>query len=201
MKIFTFWLFLVLLTQTLVSDAPAATQERLELEIIKFSCRQLPKAVEPKDMRDKDTDPVNDDRALRGKSGQSNDVDTTYISNNEIEAKKYDKQRRDYEGNKLRPQDYEYKLEIKNQSNKKIVNLKWAYVFTDPVTQKQLVSHSFDNKVDIKPDTQKKIVVYSDLSLPQVVNAQAQASKSTPWIESVIVERVQYSDGAVWERR
>jgi hypothetical protein len=195
MKIFALWLFLVLLAPT----APAATQERLEVEIIKFSCRQLPKAVEPKEMRDRDADPINDERALRGKSGLSNDVDTTHVSTTDLEAKKYDKERRDYSA-RQRPQDHEYKLEVKNSGAKKIVNLKWAYVFTDPVTQKQLVRHGFESKVGMKPGTQKKIVVCTDSSLPKVVNAQAQSSKGTPWMESVVIERVQYSDGTVWER-
>jgi hypothetical protein len=175
MKIFTFWLFVALLTQIASSDASAATQE---IEIIKFSCRQLPKAIEPKEIQDRDMDTINDG-SLRGKSGLSNDLDTTHKSTTDLEAKKYDKERRNYEGGKVRSQDYEYKLEVKNRSTKKIVNLKWAYVFTDPVTQKQLIRHSFDNKVNIKPDTQKTIVVYTDLSLPKVVNVQAQTSKGT----------------------
>ncbi|HEU4387935.1 MAG TPA: hypothetical protein VFV34_09080 [Blastocatellia bacterium] len=101
-----------------------------------------------------------------------------------------------------RPSDkaYEYKVWVRNTTAKTVATLKWTYIFTDPVSRAELARRSFESKVKIGPGKQKEIVEYSDSSPPLVVSAQAKPNKkASGWEEVVMIERVQFEDGSVWE--
>src|ERR1043165_4382560 len=85
MKRLTFWLFFMVILQAASWGASTAAQERLTVEIVKFSCRQLPPDVTPKNMPDKDVDAVTSQRYRNNQNIPSSEVDM-----GKIEAEKYE---------------------------------------------------------------------------------------------------------------
>ena len=73
-------------------------------------------------------------------------------------------------------------------------------MFKDAATGNELVRHSFESKVKMRPDKQKEVVLYADSGPPMVVNAGAIKKSGRAWDEEVIIEAVEYSDGSRWAR-
>ena len=95
---------------------------------------------------------------------------------------------------------YEYRIRIKNTSAKTITSLTWTYIFSDPVTGQELLRRSFESNVKIDRGKKKQVSVSTHGSPPNVVNANAKDNK-TLWKEAVIIEKIEYADGAVWKRK
>jgi hypothetical protein len=190
MKTFARLLCTVLITHFLLSHTSYAMQDKSPLDVLKFKWRKL-----------SETDPL-----ARKPSQHSVDaqIDEQYRKNqpdwsqvNQLELEKLKAGPRESSALK---KGYEYEVEVRNGSSKEVTSVIWAYVFTDPVTEKELVRHSFNSKANIKPGKQKKLVVQTDESEPKVINAQADRKKGGAWKEAAIIEKVEYSDGSKWER-
>jgi hypothetical protein len=171
---------------------PSALQDQPEVKILKSSWRKIPGAIPSKDTRDADIDArINEE--YRDKQPNWKELDKLEIDKPHQELTRSAPR-------EAREKAYEYKIEIKNGSSKEVVGLKWTYVFTDPISRRELVRHSFESKMRIGPGKEKTLSAYTDASPPIVVNAQAQTDKGSAWDEAIIVESVQYSDGAIWKR-
>lgn len=186
MKMLALLLFAVTVTNPCQPQATPPAQNQPEFKIIKFNWRKLPRAVESKSRYSTD--------ALLDEEYRKTSPDWSKVD--ELERQKLSQTL----GPEASPKDYEYKLEVNNSASKEVVRLIWVYVFTDPITRKELVRHRFDTKTSIRPGKAKKITIYTNLSPPKVVNAQAQVKTGQAWVEAVIVEKVQYSDGSIWVR-
>lgn len=190
MKTFARLLCTALITQFLLSHTSFSMQDKPQLDVLKFKWRKLFQ-----------TDPL-----ARKPSQHSVDtqIDEQYRKNqpdwsqvNQLELEKLKAGPRESQALK---KGYEYEVEVRNGSSREVISVTWTYVFTDPVTEKELVRHSFHSKTTIKSGKEKKLVVQTDESEPKVINAQADRKKGGAWKEAVIVEKVEYSDGSKWER-
>ena len=97
---------------------------------------------------------------------------------------------------------YEYKLRVRNTGSQTVAAVHWVYVFTDPVTHKELLKHSFESKAEIRPGKEKELTIYSNSSPPKLINAKAASDKKArPWDEAVVIESIQFSDGTARPRK
>jgi hypothetical protein len=94
-------------------------------------------------------------------------------------------------------QSYTYSAEIRNRGQNEIKALKWAYVFSDPVTHEELKRLGTFGDVTIRPAEKKSITFRTPMSPPRVVNANS-PNAASPFEERVIIECLLYADGTVW---
>jgi hypothetical protein len=99
------------------------------------------------------------------------------------------------------PRDgYRYKVTLRNDGAKTTTSIDWDYLFIDPATQQVMGRHQFTSDETIKPGKNKEISVLY-LSTPiKTVNAKTASEKSASMIEQVVIMRVQFSDGSVWQK-
>lgn len=103
--------------------------------------------------------------------------------------------------NAERPRDgYRYKVRVRNGGAKAIKLVDWDYVFLDPETQQEVGRQLFTSEEKVKPGGEKDLDVFT-LSPPvRTVSAQGKRKDVPAFIESVVLTRVVYTDGSVWER-
>jgi hypothetical protein len=97
---------------------------------------------------------------------------------------------------------YAYRAKIQNASKKVIEVLFWEYQFIDPSNAGAVVRHQFLCGVNIKPDKEKELQAFSLSGPSDVVSALSLGNKSgIRFQERVVINRVEYSDGTIWQRR
>jgi hypothetical protein len=95
---------------------------------------------------------------------------------------------------------YLYEVHVRNITDQTIKRLQWAYVFTDVLTQKEIVRHAFYDRTKIPPGHEKKLAAFTRGSPPSVINVKELSKNGNkPWGESVVIDRVEFADGTIWE--
>lgn len=99
------------------------------------------------------------------------------------------------------PRDgYRYKVSLRNDGAKTTTSIDWDYLFIDPTTQQVMGRHQFTSDETIKPGKNKEISVLYLSSPIKTINAKSASDKSASMIEQVLIMRIQFSDGSVWQR-
>lgn len=94
-----------------------------------------------------------------------------------------------------------YHLKVKNNGTKTIKAVSWDYVFIDPDTQKELARHHFHSAAKIKPAQSKSIAEATPSAPTKIVTVRGLNSKDRhPFEERIVIKRLEYTDGSVWER-
>ncbi len=99
------------------------------------------------------------------------------------------------------PRDgYRYKVTLRNDGQKTIKSIDWDYLFLDPVTQQEVSHHQFTSDDTIKPGKSKEISVLYLNPPVKIVNVRKPGNKGESlYKEQVLLARIQYSDGSVWQ--
>jgi hypothetical protein len=93
-----------------------------------------------------------------------------------------------------------YRASMKNLSPKAIKEIDWDYVFVDAVTGDELDRRQFTSVQNIGPGKQKELVFTLPTPPTRRISVQALDKKERAGIEErVVVVRVTYADGSVWE--
>lgn len=93
-----------------------------------------------------------------------------------------------------------YRASMKNLSSKAIKEIDWDYVFLDAVTGDELDRRQFTSVQNIGPGKQKELVFTLPTPPTRRISVQALDKKERVGIdERVVVVRVTYMDGSVWE--
>ena len=94
-----------------------------------------------------------------------------------------------------------YETRIRNGDTKQIEIVFWEYQFIDQ-SNAVVARHQFLCGVKIKPAKEKDLSVFSLLRPSDVVNAASASNKSPTGLhEKALLNRVEYSDGSIWQRR
>jgi hypothetical protein len=94
---------------------------------------------------------------------------------------------------------YFYEATIKNVGAKKIKAVGWEYVFTDPLDQSAVTHHRFYTKSKISPGKEKNLVEFSRTPPTRIINAKAvDANPEHPYTEQLVIRRIEYADGSIW---
>ena len=117
------------------------------------------------------------------------------------EAKVYEKANAD---NKAKASErsrfgYRYKVSVRNGGPKAVKSVDWDYVFLDPDTQAEVERHQFTSDEKIGPGKEKELSVFNLAPPTRTISARASGRKDAPpFVERVIIVRVEYADGSVW---
>jgi hypothetical protein len=94
---------------------------------------------------------------------------------------------------------YLYKVQVRNVADRAIKRLQWSYVFTDVLTQQELVRKQFYSRTRIQPGHEKRLSVFTRGAPPAVINVkELSRNGGKPWVESVVIESVEFADGTTW---
>lgn len=95
---------------------------------------------------------------------------------------------------------YEYTARIRNAADKLIDVIFWEYEFTDPANGSSSTRRQFLCGVKIKPNKEVELQAFSLLGPSQVI--QAATNKPASLLqEKVVINRVEFTDGTIWQRR
>jgi|SRR5215208_3108071 len=99
------------------------------------------------------------------------------------------------------PRDgYRYKVTLRNEGIKTIKSIDWDYYFVDPVTNQELARHQFTSEETIKPGKSKEVTVLYLKPPVKTVDAHTLRKKEgASFAGRVIIARLQFSDGSVWQ--
>ncbi|HEV7903201.1 MAG TPA: hypothetical protein VGO96_05115 [Pyrinomonadaceae bacterium] len=94
-----------------------------------------------------------------------------------------------------------YKVTVKNAGTRAIKSLDWDHVFFDTDTKVETGRHQFTSDEKIAPGKQKEFTVFASLPPAQTIsvydlNKQERASVG----EMIVIMRILYADGTVWQR-
>ena len=202
-------LFLLLLFATLSNgqqaQKPAEPKDPADLAVVSFSWRKerlpgwekgaLGSSVETYDaMRER----IENERRIQQARNAGNKAE---LGRRESAAKMLEDAVAKDSQKKERPRDgYRYKVELTNKGSKTISLVDWDYFFLDPNTQEVLARHQFTSEEKIKPGKSKELSVLYLTPPVKTVSAGMLTGKE-PWrfLEQVMVMRIQYSDGSIWQ--
>jgi hypothetical protein len=91
---------------------------------------------------------------------------------------------------------YIYRAKIKNAGLKTIRVVDWGYMFVDPDTQEELGRHLYSTKVKIRPGQNSDLVGRSASPQTSIVNVKSTSKEPS---EQIVIYRVEYDDGSVWQ--
>src|SRR5690242_1779825 len=97
---------------------------------------------------------------------------------------------------------YLYKIKVQNSGPKGIEIVFWEYQFQDPADPSLVARRQFLCGVNIATDKSKDLEGFSLSGPSEVVNVKTLANRSeNSFKERVLINRVEYSDGSIWQRK
>ena len=95
-----------------------------------------------------------------------------------------------------------YQAEIRNASPQTIEVLFWEYQFKERANPTNVSSRQFLCGVNIKPRKEQELSVFSTSSPSSLISVDSLDNKSEkPFEEKILINRVEYADGTIWQRR
>ncbi len=97
---------------------------------------------------------------------------------------------------------YAYKVKVQNASKRVMEIIFWEYQFKESANPEMVARRQFLCAVNIKPDKDKELQAFSVSGPSNVISTGSLANKSAnPFEEKVVINRVEYSDGTIWQRK
>ena len=97
---------------------------------------------------------------------------------------------------------FRYSADIRNMSNRKIEVVFWEFQFKEIANSANFVRHQFLCSVKIKPGDKAEVFSYSTLGPSEVISSESLAANSGRLFdEKVLINRIEFSDGAILQRR
>ena len=91
---------------------------------------------------------------------------------------------------------------MRNGGKNTIEILFWEYQFKELANPANIVSRQFLCGVNIKPGKEEELRVFSALSPSTVISVDSLGSKSENLFEEkILINRVEYADGSIWQRK
>ena len=96
---------------------------------------------------------------------------------------------------------YVYKVTVKNNGAKRIRKVFWEYQFLHPETQEVLGSRRITSRVKLSPGKTEVLKVQLFQQPTHIVSADQLGKKyRDQFKEQVIIHRIDYTDGSMWQR-
>ena len=97
---------------------------------------------------------------------------------------------------------FSYSLKLKNESTKQVEVVFWEYQFIDETTPNAPVRRQFLCGLNLKPGKEKELLAFSLSGPSKVVSAATLAAPpGKPPLERVVINRVEYADDTIWQRK
>jgi hypothetical protein len=102
---------------------------------------------------------------------------------------------------KPRPMDgYAYRIKVQNTIKKVVETIFWEYQFQDPANPELVTRRQFLCGVDIPEGKTKELEGFSLSGPSDVVDVQT-LNSGVALKENVLINRIEYSDGTIWQRK
>jgi hypothetical protein len=102
---------------------------------------------------------------------------------------------------KPKPMDgYAYRIKVENTIKKVVEIVFWEYQFQDPSNAESVARRQFLCGVDIQSGKSKELEGFS-LSGPSEVVDVKTLNSGAAFKENVVINRIEYSDGTIWQRK
>ena len=95
---------------------------------------------------------------------------------------------------------FAYRIKVQNQTTKAVEVVFWEYRFEDPANPDQVSRRQFLCGVNIGAGKSKELEGFSRSGPSDVVNVKT-LNSGTPFKESVLINRIEYTDGSMWQRK
>jgi hypothetical protein len=97
---------------------------------------------------------------------------------------------------------FTYQMRVQNRSSKAIQNVFWEYRFKEVSNPEHLSRRQFLCNVQIKPDKDRGLQVFSLSGPSDVVNVKSLDKDSkSQFEEAVLINRIEFADGSFWQRK
>ncbi len=97
---------------------------------------------------------------------------------------------------------YLYRTKVQNTEKKVIEILFWEYQFAEQASPENVTRHQFLCGVSISGGKEKELEGFSVTPPNNVVNVETLSKKDgNPFTEKVVINRVEYADGTIWQRK
>src|SRR5829696_3224230 len=97
---------------------------------------------------------------------------------------------------------YAYRVKVQNAAQKNIDVIFWEYQFEETANPSNLTRRQFLCGVQIKGGKEKELQAFGGSGPAGVVSAESLANKAAnPFAERVLINRVEYADGSIWQRK
>jgi hypothetical protein len=95
-----------------------------------------------------------------------------------------------------------YQAKVRNAGKNTIEVLFWEYQFKERTNPANAVTHQFLCGVNIKPDKEKELTVFSTFNPSNLISVGSLENKSGDLFEEkILINRVEYTDGTIWQRK
>jgi hypothetical protein len=97
---------------------------------------------------------------------------------------------------------YAYRVKVQNAAQKAVEVLFWEYQFEETANPSNLTRRQFLCGAQIKGGKEKELQAFGGSGPAGSVSAESLAnSAASPFAERVVVNRVEYADGSIWQRK
>ena len=97
---------------------------------------------------------------------------------------------------------YTYRVKVRNSANTVIEVLFWEYQVLDPLNPADITRHQFLCGVSLRGGKDKELEGFSVSNPSSVISVETLAKKEgSPYQEKVVINRVEYLDGTIWQRK
>lgn len=94
-----------------------------------------------------------------------------------------------------------YKISIKNTGQKTFKEIDWDYVFSDAATGAEVSRREFTAVERLSPGKQKEFTFFSPRPPTHTISVDKLDKRERDAIgEHIVIMRIQYADGSVWQR-
>jgi hypothetical protein len=103
-------------------------------------------------------------------------------------------------GSGRRFETYFYRAKVKNIGDKTIKSIAWEYVFINPETKAEISRFQCASRIKIHPGKSGDLSMNASVPPSNVIDAGKASQGQERFIERIIISRIEYSDGSVWQR-
>lgn len=188
MKLSAMFLIIGLLPIASAGQNPPTEQSRPAVEVLKFGWSKELVGWE----KDPFKRPIESyqDMQKKGDTTRRQDARRTVNAEENIKAHQKDSTRA----------GFRYKVTLKNNSAKTIKSVDWDYIFFDPAGASVIGHHQFTSEEKIEPGKTKQLSVVTFSPPVPAVDVNESKSKALESAKAnVVIMRIEYTDGAVWE--
>lgn len=103
-------------------------------------------------------------------------------------------------GSGRRIETYFYRAKVKNNSDKTIQTVAWEYVFINPDTKAEISRFQCSNKIKINPGKSGDLIMKASVPPSNLLDVTKLDKGQEQFIEQIIISRIEYRDGSIWQR-
>ena len=101
-----------------------------------------------------------------------------------------------------RVEGYEHRIKVRNAGAKPADILFWEYQFIETSNPENVIRRQFICGVEMKPNKEKDVQSFSFSNPSAVISVESLAKGSAkPFEERVVINRVEFTDGSIWQRK